>query len=438
MNNLSGLHLNLLKLVVIICLHICSFQLHSTVSDTFGIHPNTLSLARSNIYSQSSSYAAKDNPAGLTKLLKPSFSFSYFYTNLNLENANEARISPASSRIVDDQYDSSKASPIKNAIFSVGIPLLDDLAFGLTGLMPTTTLATVYTSTKNDVRYLLYDDRSQRPEIYSSLGYKLSEHISIGAGLFYSVKADGTIQIGMSTTDADARTLLELKPELIPFGNLNFNFEKLTVGLFYRAPQKARTNINYDIDFAVPVGSVPFSGGSSLVAYYDPQILGMGASFDINSKNIVHAAVRKNFWSSYTPPIIRLSGKDLESYTSGNYVFGLVKLKNSYDLSAGYELLHCNLFNRFENNFKAGVAYHESALPDHPESLAIVDTDRFDLSAGTDFLFGQVGKILKGDLTINLGVVYSILKKQTLAHGSQLAHVGKNIFTTAGGISFDY
>ncbi|OFZ48261.1 MAG: hypothetical protein A2381_08485 [Bdellovibrionales bacterium RIFOXYB1_FULL_37_110] len=430
--------MNRLKLVVILNFYFFSFQMYATISDTFGINPETLSLARSNIYSQSNVYAAKDNPAGLSKLSRPAFSISYFYTNFNLANANQGRISPASSRIVDDQYDSSKASSIKNSIVSLAIPLFDNLAFGLTGLLPTTTLATVYTSTKNEVRYLLYDDRSQRPEIYSSLGYKLSKHFSIGAGLFYSVKADGTVQIGMSTTDADARTLLELTPELIPFGSMNFDFDHLTLGMFYRAPQKAKTTIKYDIDFAVPVGSVPFTGGSSLVAYYDPQILGLGASYSINAKNTLHTSVRKSFWSSYTPPIIRLSGKDLESYTSGNYIFDRVRLKDSYDVGVGYEIKKTNLATSFQNNFKWGLAYHESALPDHPQSLAVVDTDRVDISTGTDFLFGPMGKFLHSGLTLNLGLVYSILKKQTLISDSQVVQVGKNIFSAAGGVSFEY
>ena len=84
-------------------------------------------------------------------------------------------------------------------------------------ILPADTFLKVHAFTGDEITYLHFNEKQQRPEIYASLGYALSPSLSLGAGVYYSLTANGNMQMGLSDQDAQASFFLDVQPLFIPF-----------------------------------------------------------------------------------------------------------------------------------------------------------------------------------------------------------------------------
>ena len=419
-------------------------DLFASTGETFGVSARNIAIGNANNLTDPGSYAAKENPATMTGNKNGRFAFSYLETDLNLKQTNPVPTTSNESGITRDTYNAASAGNLRNIGFGITIPIGTVLSFGLAGLIPADGFASIHAFTGNEVYYLLYDDRAQRPELYSALAIKLPgfDFISIGTGIFYSLKASGTVQLGVSSKDANARMMMRLDPVFIPYVGLSYSKDTLDFGFFYRAEQKTNADINFDINFDVGLGTIPFSGVSSLVAFYDPSVISFGGGYHLDDHGM-YGGIKRSFWSSYKPPIINLSGKDIQQLTDGVTGARKVTLDDTWSLSAGYEKRNLFVFTNFSIAGRAGFAWHESALPDNPTSLAVVDTARTVISIGNGFNFERLGKWFNKPLSFDLAVQYSMLNEKAVSiyeYGNlvQTAQMGDNIWTLVAGVDFEF
>jgi hypothetical protein len=165
----------------------------------------------------------------------------------------------------------------------------------------------------------MYSDRQQSPEIYSALAIKLPAGFSLGAGVFHSMKMDGTVQVAISSTGTNSRMISKLDPVYLPYAGLNFKKEvfpdhTIFLGATYKDKHASTNQVSIDTYFNTNVSNLTFSTQSKLVLLYDPAVLSFGGGYKYKTVSI-HAKFQKNFWSKYDAPIVDLSGEDLTIHT---------------------------------------------------------------------------------------------------------------------------
>lgn len=354
-------------------------------SDVRGLSVKDSAMALSSQISVPSAFSAKGNPAllpfGQKLFALETYGEIFWLQDANISSSNTT----PSSGVARDTHRASKTKPQNNFGLGISMPLSAKFAVGIAGRFPTDSVAKIHAFTQNEASYLHYNDRQARPEIYTAVAYKFSENFSLGTGLYYSIKAKGTMQLGISQTDAESRLFLEMLPEFIPYIGVITKFKNsnrdVTIGMNYRMEQKAKSRIDVDLDFDVGIGTLPFSASSELVAFYDPAILGIGITLE-------GPKVRPSFsyewsrWSKYRAPVVSLSGKDLDVLNNGKTLATNIQLRDTHSLRLGAEFpdIYENLKNKL--TMRMGVEFHTSAVDENTSNLTVVDSDKFGANFG--------------------------------------------------------
>ena len=435
-----------IKLIYIfLAIFLLSTKSFSAPSDVFGMGTRNTALGGANLYTDAREYSAKSNPASLVLMDKAKFSLSVGFNNPDLTNTDLTPEASISSGISRDSYKAKDAENLKSYAIGLVIPLGDKLVFGLSGLLPINSFARIYSFTTNESNYLHYNDRQQRPEIFTGLGLKLPGNFSIGGGLFYSVKADGVMQAGISNTDAEARVLMDLKPVVIPYGGILYKkpFEKgnLLVGLSYRGEHGPKTKLNMEMRGGTSSFSVPITVSSEVVALYDPSVLGFGLAFENNSFESFFS-LERSFWNNYKAPIVVLGGDDIGTLTGRVLDTSPVLLEDSWSFRLGHEFKNVGTFFLGSLDFQVGVEFHESSLPESPNSLAILDSDRVAYNLGFGLSYPKLGQYIKKGIEFNFAMKWIQIDEMTYSARnknqiSQSAKTGGSVLGIVVGVGIE-
>lgn len=436
-------------LTLALTLFFCLGTVHAaSISETFGLGARNFSLGGSSAPTSPGPFSAKGNPATLVRNKKIQAGVAYMNAELELKNSGFTRSDNKASGIANDEYQAKNAENLSIVHFGLSVPLSKYLSAGVAGTLPTNNFARIHSFTGAESNYLMFNDRQQNPEIYTGLGIKLPSNFAVGFGILYTVKAQGTMQLGVSDNDAQARFLVELKPEFVPYGGALYTYElnetdKLDFGLTYRHQLKPESTIDTDVRFDVgALGTIPFSASSNLVAFYEPAVVSLGTGYS-TGKYSLFGAVERRFWSKYESPILKLSGPDLAFLNGSQGGQENIKLEDTFSFRAGIEVNQLTKFLGGDLLGRVGVEYHESALGDNPSSLVVVDTDRQVLSAGLGLALPKMGSLIDKPLVIDIGAKWIRLNQEQLQayQGNtafQQAKVGGDIFSVAGGMSFEF
>ncbi|MBT3984462.1 MAG: hypothetical protein HOE90_24110 [Bacteriovoracaceae bacterium] len=433
--------------VYIVLTALCFSSLYSATTDMLGADPRSMILGQSNRFSDPGVGAAQGNPAFIARDKKLEVSLGLSYARPNLHNADRTNVAQTTSGIKSDPYQADKAADLKWTSFSLVIPLSSWLGIGVSGSLPIGHLARMHAFTGHESTYLHYNERQSRPEVFTAISSNLPWGFSMGAGIFHSFLAEGQMQLAASDTDADARMLMELKPSYIPYAGLGYTKEidqqKLfKMGAFYRAASKEKSEIVIDTSFNIAgVGTFPLSAGSEMIAYYDPETFAFGASYK-SSTFAIHNSVIRSMWSHYKAPVIGLLGKDLSDLTGGKIVQDSITLDDTWSFQLGGEFF--NVFNLFGGSvhMASGLEFHESALPDKPTSLAVVDSERYVVNLGSTLRFESLGSAIEHPVDFIFGFKYSQYKKENLkAYNSgaqtQSGKIGGHYFAALMGVKLE-
>lgn len=423
-----------------------STQLFATPSDIFGLGARNSSLGGANLFTDAREYGAKGNPASLNSLKKNLFGVSFSVNELNLENTELLPQSTISSQISRDSYEASKAEPLKNTEFGLIIPLGNRIVFGLAGTMPADVFASVYSFTTNESNYLHFNDRQQRPEIYTGLSVEINENFAVGAGLFYSLSVEGVLQTGISNTDAEARSFIELTPVYVPYGGIYYQSDadsdsRLKLGVSYRSEQAAKTDLDIQLRGGTNFVVIPIETNSKLIAFYDPAVFAFGNTVEYGNM-ATHFAIERQFWGNYKAPILVLGGNDIRTLVGGGITGEVVNLRDTWNLRLGQEFK--DMFRLFNGNVSAqmGFEYHQSALPDAPTSLAVVDSDKYVANAGASIAFNSFRTFIRKPIELFVSFKYIKIEDQTYSATNkigvnQTARSSGSVLGALGGVSID-
>ncbi|MFZ9000734.1 MAG: OmpP1/FadL family transporter [Bacteriovoracaceae bacterium] len=420
---------------------LCASKLYAGPSDYMLQEGVNSFMARANAATDGKVYASKTNPAGLALHQKNQLGFNLNLTSYKLEDATRDPSATISSGISRDNYQASKAKSVSQYSLGLTLALSNNLVFGLSAFIPAEKLISIYTQTSNESNYLHFNDRTQRPEIYLAGGYELTDNFSFGAGLYLSMKANGLIQIGISENDAESRSLIDAKPVLIPYiGSLYKNNDYL-IGLSYRFVNDPKTILGFQLSQNLSGNiSVPINTDSNLVPIYDPAQITLG--FGLQKENYEsYFSLERVFWENYKAPIIELSG-DIEDLTGDGIPEKSISFEDTWALRLGHNFK--NLFELFNGQYShlIGFEYHQGATKDSPESIAILDTDKWVVSTGFELSLPSLGSFSSGPVHLNFGVQYLTLIKKTYRAESksnvlQTVQVGGNVLGVAGGIKIE-
>lgn len=423
-----------------------SISAFANYGDSFGIGTRNNFLGGAADVTNGGSFASEGNPAGLVNSYNAPFDFSFRTNDPSLVDTNLTFQNPPPTGLPPDSYQAQNAGSMNTISGGGNLPLGKRLTIGGAIIMPTDSLARVYAYSGNESNYLHYMDRSARPEIYTGLGVRVTDWLSAGLGFLGSAKADGTLQTGITQSDAEARVLLELKPIIIPYGGLLFEKTlgagKLLFGSAYRVESSSEANLTVDMRFQVgTMGTLPFSADSQLISYYDPGKLSLGVGYETDTRGL-YLAAENIYWSGYKSNIVKLTGADLDVLTNGQGSITPVKLQDAWSFSAGYEIKNwAKIFNAKLTN-QVGIEYHQSALPNNPSSLTILDSERIVLNAGFSFGMPGIKEFIDKPININFGGKWSHLTPKDLSimdsTGNVVtATVEGNVLSLIAGLSFE-
>ena len=409
--------------------------LNASIGDVMGLGSRNSAMSQANRATDSDAFSSRNNPAALSKIKKGHFTGGHRYSTFDME---EIKLDNSLSGLPDDQ--NSPSNSLKSMEFGASFLLGEKLSVGMTSIFPVDSFLKIHTLTGNEVTYLHFNERQQRPQIHTSFGYALTSSLSVGAGFFYSLSANGNIQAGLSDQDTQARLFLEVHPFLIPFTGLHVEIPtssgRFLAGLVFQAQQSETSQLSFDMRLGINgLGSIPFTGEAFLIPFYDPAQLVLGLGYESTGYE-VHLAGEINYWSRYKSSMVLVTGdvQDISQVQSYPIV-----LQDTYSLRLGGELKNIFSSRSFPVHARGGVEYHTSALPENPESVSVIDSDRWGISGGLGVEFSNPGFFIERPFHLDMAFKYVELMDESFSstNGRSINSNG-NMISVFGGVGFEF
>ncbi len=431
-----------MKCVSICFLGLClsGSMMHANIARSQGLSFSTrnLSLGGAALAGRVDAYSVMDQPAGLSLSEKPELAVSILQHNYSLDPSIPEGQSQAWESPNGLPQNPQKTSELKSARWlglGMNLPLVKNINFGLAASMPSDRLVSIYAPSNNDPQYLLYNSRAAKPELFTALSMRLPFGLSVGGGLYYSLKAEGHVQIAASADRLESRLQLDLKPEYLPYGGLQWVSQNeagpvYTVDFTYRSRQSAGSRLDVDLLIQTEELSLPLNLGGELIPYYDPETLKLAFAIETQRFNIYLSGIDRR-WSAYKPPVVDVYGNDDPGAGRDDIQARDLGLKDARSYHLGLEL-PLNLYFQTTNQQTArfGAFYQEAATEKSVPRLLLLDTNKYALSMG----YGL--KLPAGRLTehaLDLAVAF---EKIWLLHRNFHEESNSNRVAQAGGQSW--
>jgi hypothetical protein len=412
---------------------------HATAIDTYGISARSMALGNAALGGDNDAYQAFFNPASLTDAKKPTISVDYVFTDLKLNDLEDLR-GPSPSGLPEDPFDEGDAGDLRGTSLGINLPLFQNVHGGLAGYMPNNNFGRLWGGSRNDVHYLRYSERQQRPAIYTALAARLPAGFAIGGGLYYTLRAEGILQMALAQTESAARFQLEMQPVFIPYGGIQWRQQwadqTFKLGAVYRAEQDEVSSIDTDLALNFDDASLPFSLETTLAPFYDPEIFRLGAAWETPRLG-VYAAAEFARWSKYNPPSIGLTGDDIGMVSSPANAPQL-ELNDTWAYRTGVEWRQ-DLTTLTAGLWRLGLEHHTAAT-DGGQQRGVIDLERNVVALG----FGL--KLLPGVLDENREARFEIAYQRTLltersyltaTDSARRVNAGGTMHTLIGGFHYE-
>jgi hypothetical protein len=356
-------------------------SLKASAVDSYGIGARTIALGNATVAGESGAFAAFFNPAAICRTKTPLVALNLINTNLALKDINLPS-GDLPSGLPADTYKASSAEPITGTSLGINFPLTKSVSFGLAGYMPSNNFGRLWGGSPSDTFYLRTGDRQQRPAIYTALSARLPAGFSIGAGTYYTLKADGRLQMALASEGSAARFELDMKPVTIMYGGIEWQHswddKSLSMGVTYRARQAEVAKIDTNLTLNFDSASLPLGLTTSLAPFFDPETIRAGVNYKV-AKHSLYASAEYARWSAYKAPQVNLGGEDL-SLVSAISSPSEVSLNDTWAYKFGYEYAVPGIATA-PTYLRAGYAFHESANR-FQKVATIIDPSRQSVSLG--------------------------------------------------------
>ncbi|SMF76620.1 OmpP1/FadL family transporter [Pseudobacteriovorax antillogorgiicola] len=357
-------------------------QAKASVVDTYGISPRSVALGNAATAGGDRAYAAYANPASLTNQDGTSVSVGYQLTKLNLKDLNDSSTDDQSG-LPRSSYRASQASPLTGTNFGLNLALSPAFHFGVAAYLPSDNFGQLSGSAPNELNYLRFANRQQRPAIYTAFAARWHS-FSIGIGSYYTLRAKGSLDMALNNKASAARFNLDMVPVLTPYGGLQWRQETSSgfwsLGASYRAAQETESKI----DTRLAVGAtgddssltIPVTLQTRLVPFYDPEIFKLG--FALRNGSIgFYTSIEWSRWSGFEAPLVYLDGEDIASLTQTPPGSNL-SLDDTWSYRFGFAY---QLTSFSELALRLGIEHHESANQSTGQEK-VVDLNRTVIAMG--------------------------------------------------------
>ena len=260
---------------------------------------------------------------------------------------------------------------LKKAILDINIPLSEWLNLGIFSQVPEDFFSLKILSGEEST-YLGFSDRHQRPELSTSLGFRLPWHFSLGVGLYYTLRGAGNVQIAVSD-QIKGQAEMNAKPVRVPYLGLGWKKQwdqhQWEFSLFYRQEAKAQAVVDTSLIVETEDFSLPAKAAAEMMLFYEPSVYHFITSYSYGSWFIAAGYEVVN-WEGYEGPYFRVESTLADALLMDDH-----HLKKTRKMTAAMGLMH-DFDKTFYGSCTLAIENQSSAMNHRPTSLAMIDVPR--------------------------------------------------------------
>lgn len=252
-------------------------------------------------------------------------------------------------------------------------------------------------------------------EVNPSVGYRVNDRFSVGAGVRV-IYTDGVVK-----SDNGAGTSRDLSGDSFDYGyNLALHFRP-TDQLSLAATYRSKIDLTVEGDANLLVGGFFSYIGPASVEIPAPAALNLAAAYDISDRTTVEFVYERTYWSAYDQLDFNYAST-INPVVDG--VFGTPLPKNWSDTNT-YRLGVTHQLNP-KWTLMAGLAYDETPVPKQYANYELPDSDAKIVSFGAKYNYSD-------NMTIGAALLYDRKDKLTIPAGVNAEASG----TLLGGATFE-
>ncbi len=416
--------------------YLCAFtlgpQASANVFDTYGQGASSVALGNAIVAGGPSAFAAYTNPAALTNSNRSELATSLLATQFRLKDIPD---SPGG-KLPPQSFDESQAEAIQGVTLGINLKLNSFVHAGLAGYMPQGNFGRLRGLSPYQASYLSFSEQQQKPAIFTALAVKLPADFALGLGAYYSLRAKGVLQVSLSNIESEGRFDLVMEPVVVPYGGVLWSPQDLPVklGLTYRAAQETQSEIASAFAFSTEDALLPFDATTSLVPFYDPAMLRLGASWT-SGASALHVTLEQSQWSKFKAPLVTLSGSDVAALSQELNPAKNSGLKDAlaYKVGASRSI---PMGSDETLELRSGLEFHSSAN-ESGKSSSVIDPARWTIAAGAAWTLAadQEGHRLSLEGALQHHQL-SAIKTRSLKGTELSLKSGSSLQTVVGGLSY--
>ncbi len=350
-----------------------SSSAHASSADLFGFGARGIAMGGAVATSSSGASAAYYNPAGLAFAQSPTFTIGYQYAGASLS-------------IADNPH---PFEPVAGVSLGVGLPLpfggalKERLSMGLAFIIPEAAVLAAQTPTPSTPHFPLLDSRGQTVTLVTSLGIRLAEDLSVGAGVSVLAHLKGSVDAKPdSTGQIGARVRDTLVTDLAPLIGIRYTIGPCPISLTYRSASRATYDlpVSADLGDELPLALPTLSLHGT--AQFDPSQVALEIAWQSKTHLLIAAGITYERWSDFENPIAFVATP--ESYPDQPPPEFRDTWSLKLGLEAPLELLATPITPRL------GLAYQPTPAPVQTGYHNYLDNDRMLLSGGLAARFGSI------------------------------------------------
>ncbi len=403
----------------------------ANVFDTYGQSAGTIAIGNATTAGGTSTFAAYTNPALLVHSKKNEISAQAILTRFDLQDLPE----DASSPLPPDRDRASQAEDLQGSSVGMNFVISEGLHIGLASYLPSGSFGRIKGVSSYQSTYLRYSENQEKPAIYSAIAVELPWGFSAGAGAYYSLRANGVIQVALSSEESEGRVDLNMEPVIAPYFGLAWKSEAIgsTIGLYYREAQKTDSKIDAAFRLSTDSFGLPFNASSSIVPFYDPALIRFGVAQKIGDAEVLFSFEQAQ-WARFDSSLVALTGNDVAAVSSESGETK-VELRDTQAYRLGMSIPFQTLDQALE--FRMGLEAHTSA--NRPGTRGnVIDPARHTAALGLGW---QAKADEKGrKLSVDVAYQYNLLSKtdRVSTRGTAIElESGHSIQTAIGGLSYE-
>jgi long-chain fatty acid transport protein len=403
------------RLPAVVVALLCGLPAHANIFETLGFGPRAIGMAGA-VTADANDYSASwYNPAMLVTRTDANVGLGFNWQHVG---ASVSTLDPNQSA----RLDCTECQPVNaygfsaGAIFPLGGKVKNRIALGAGAYIPAGPLLSTQAPDANRPFWYLYTGSPERLVVVGSIGVRITDWLSIGAGVQSLADLVGNgAQVSLNVA-TQAVTFREVNSHLegrsAPLAGILFQpLPRLRLGMSYRGDIRLLFSIPATVNLA-GIGALDFT--TSAITHYSPHTFTWGAAFDVLPRLTVTADSNLALWNQAPSPYLNLttslSGPALQALGLNN-LFNLSaqnpspRFLDTLSMRVGAEY---RLDEHF--TFRGGGFFLPTPVPAQNARLSnILDSDSVGLTGGVAASFPDPLEVFQRPLTLELALQWATL-----------------------------